>query len=182
MICGLIGYDSSGNVVATLDYVTARDAAGNVLGLVDFEAHELAGGRMRDVVEFSNAVGSGTWPEWLGMAAHQFTVELSQDKRIAALVHTKSGRRRERAPLEKAIADRIAARRGSPWLGAGEEPHASHAQEPTGQILGGGVYIGDLTGGPGKPLRLDADGKTITDPLPPPPSLPVVGAETFKIR
>lgn len=136
----LIAYDAAGNVVATLDYVVARDAEGNAIGLVDFEAHELTGGELTDIWYNELASGSKTWPEWIGMRAHDFRVELDGPagrKRIAALVHRRSGHRRQRAAVETAIADRITA--------AGGEP----------------ADIRDLVGGPEFPLVLDDEGRTL---------------------
>jgi hypothetical protein len=141
MLSMLVAYDSDGEVVATLDYMVARDEGGEPIGLIDFEAHERAGGKLRDLWEVAGAAGSGTWPEWLGQQAHAFRVKLEPGgKRIAALVHRQAGRRRERAPLEAAIAERIAA-------AAGEA-----------------ADLRDLVGGPDRPLRLDARGETAGRP------------------
>lgn len=129
MIGSLLAYDSDGNVVATLDYLVARDDAGKVVGLHNFEAHELAGGKLRSFWTVEGAVGSGTWPEWLGSQAHGFRVE-RQGKRITALVHGVSGHRRERAAIEAAI--------------AAVEPDANGARD-----------IRHLVGGPSHPLQLD---------------------------
>ena len=136
MLQMLIAYDSDGNVIATLDHMVARDSDGNVTGLIDFAAHEDAGGKMRDIWGVEDAVGSGTWPEWIGAKAHDFTVEL-QGKQIKALVHKASGHRRERATVEAAVAARIKA--------AGEQP----------------ADLRDVLGGPQRPLILDDEGKTV---------------------
>ena len=156
MIGSLLAYDAAGNVTSTLDYLVARDSDGNVVGLVDFAAHEAAGGKLRDIWDVKGAVGSATWPEWIGAAAHDFTVEL--DKRhklpLRALVHKESGHRRERATLEAAIAKRIA--KGQP------------------------ADIRDLVGGPNAHLRLDAKGKTLgraKQGSGTPKHLPVIGAK-----
>ncbi|MHB8958473.1 MAG: hypothetical protein ACYDAN_02490 [Candidatus Limnocylindrales bacterium] len=162
MTAMLLAYDADGNVVGTLDYVVARDDEGNVTGLVDFAAHEAAGGDMTDVwvVDMGDPAhpvrGSKVWPEWLGGQAHAFRVELEGPpggKRIAALVHKASGHRRERAALEAAIADRVAKAAGQP------------------------ADIRDLVGGPDRPLRLDADGRTAPRPKGggTPSNLPLVG-------
>jgi hypothetical protein len=132
----LLAYDAAGNVIATLDHLVARDADGNVTGLVDFEAHEQAGG-LRDIWNVDDATGSATWPEWIGAAAHEFTVELDRRHKLPlrALVHKESGHRRERVALEAAIVKRI--EQGQP------------------------ADIRDLVGGPNAHLRLDAKGKTL---------------------
>jgi hypothetical protein len=145
----LLAYDTDGNVVATLGHMVARNDAGDVIGLVDFDAHEAAGGKLRDIWNVEGAVGSATWPEWLGGAAHDFRVELD-GKRIAALVHKTSGHRRERAAIEAAIADRI----------AGDQP----------------ADIQDLVGGPTRPLTLDDKGQTAPRPAGTPKHLPLIGS------
>lgn len=137
----LIAYDSQGNIVGTVDHMIAQDDDSNVIGLIDFAAHEQAGGRLRDIWENSQAVGSGTWPEWLGGRAHEFRVELDPNPaparaRIKALVHKTSGHRRERADIEAAIAERVKQASGKP------------------------ADIRDLVGGPNAPLLLDDEGKT----------------------
>lgn len=155
MLCQLLAYDIDGNVTATLDYVTMTDDDGNVVGLVDFSAHEDAGGEMTDVWVVDDAKGSKVWPEWLGPRAHDFRVELegpAGKKRIAALVHKTSGHRRERAALDAAVMDRIAA--------AGEGP----------------ADIRDLVGGPDRPLHLDEHGRNAVRPQRSRPVLPIVAA------
>lgn len=132
----LIAYDAVGNVVATLEHMVAKDDEGRVIGLVDFAAHEAAGGRLSDIWQVSNAIGSGTWPEWLGPAAHGFTVVLAADARIAQLVHKTSGFRRVRAQVEAAI--------------AAVPPDANGVRD-----------IRAIVGGPGRPLTLDNRGRTI---------------------
>lgn len=95
----LVAYDTGGQIVATLDYLVQYDNDGEPLGVVDFAAHEVDGGENLDIWNVSGASGSKFWPEKLGAAAHQFAVELAGDpgqKRIAALVHNRSGHRRER--------------------------------------------------------------------------------------
>jgi hypothetical protein len=158
MICSLLAYSSDGTVVATLDHLVARDADGNVLGLVDFAAHEASGGALTEIWQVSNAVGSGTWPEFLGGRAHEFRVELdgpSGAKRISALVHKSSGHRRDRAAVEAAI--------------AAVEPDAVGRRD-----------IRHLVGGPDRPLKLDENGRTIGPEQPrlpagTPTHLPIVG-------
>lgn len=138
----LIAYDDDGNVIGTLDWMIAKNAAGDVIGLVDFAAHEAAGGELTDVWEVSGAKGSKPWPEWIGGRAHDFRVELAGppgSKRISALVHKVSGRRRNRAAIDAAIAERIRTAKGTPDLR-------------------------DLVGGPTRHLRLDAEGRTMARP------------------
>lgn len=154
MAAMLLAYDATGAVVATLDYCVARNADGAVVGLIDFEAHEESGGHLTDIWVVAGAVGSGTWPEWLGNAAHAFTVERGSDGRIAALVHRTSGHRRERSDLEDAI-------RATPYVDNVRD-------------------IRHIVGGPKRPLVLDADGKTIhpdhpAAPTGSPPHLPLIG-------
>lgn len=146
MIGPLIAYDADGNVVETLEHMTAKDAAGNVIGLVDFSAVEAAGTPIIDVfVAARRAVGAGTWPEWLGFGAHQFRVEIDpawsrhdsarSGHRIVGLVHKRSGFRRDRVEIERAIDRRI------------------------GEANGRAADIRDLVGGPDRPLRLDETGR-----------------------
>ncbi len=148
----LLAYDADGRVTATLDYVIAQDEAGNPLGLVDFGELE-ATGKLTEIWNVSNAVGSGTWPEWLGSRAHEFTVELdpSHPQRIRALRHAgrkarpapgsravpASDHRRDRDAVEQEISRRISAARGAP------------------------ADIRDLVGGPERPLKLDDEGRTL---------------------
>ncbi len=135
MLSMLIAYDVDGNVVGTIDYMVANNENGDAVGLIDFEAHEKSGGSMTDIWQVGNAVGSGTWPEWVGGRAHDFKVE-RQGKKIMALVHKQSGHKRERVVVESAIQDRIKRAKGEP------------------------ADIRDLVGGPDKPLILEADGRT----------------------
>jgi hypothetical protein len=137
----LLAYDVNGNVIATLDYLVHRDDQGRVIGLVDFDTYEQAGGEMTDVWTVEGATGSKVWPEWLGSRAQEFQVELDGEpghKRAVALVHRESGERRERIAIEAAIAERIAA--------AGDQP----------------ADIRDIVGGPGRPLRLNDEGRTVS--------------------
>lgn len=180
MLSMLIAYGAAGNVVATLDHLVARDPDGNVTGLIDFEAHELAGGKLRDIWDVDSAAGSGTWPEWIGARAHDFTVELGPDKRISALVHAKSGHRRERAAIEGAIRGRVAAAKAA--TPAAGDVRLTHDPKQSGP---GSVDIRDLVGGPTRPLVLDDNGRTVgRSPSPggTPAGLPVIGAQTFSLR
>jgi hypothetical protein len=139
MLCCLLAYDAAGTVIATLDTVVVHDENGDVVGLVDFAAHEAAGGEHTAVWAVAGAAGSKVWPEWLGLGAHQFRVELTGPpggKRIAALIHKTSGHRRERSALEGAL--------------AAIEPDANGARD-----------IRHLVGGPDRPLVLNADGRTV---------------------
>ena len=150
----LLAYDAAGSVVATLDHMVARDNEGNVIGLIDFGAHEDAGGKLRDIWDVAGTTGSGTWPEWLGSAAHAFRVELT-NRRITALVHRASGFRRERAAIEAAIA-------ATPIDGQGMRD------------------IRHIVGGPQRPILLDDDGRTIGPDHPKAPKgtpahLPLIG-------
>lgn len=145
----LLAYDAAGNVVATLAYVVARDDGGNVLDLIDFGAYEDAGGHLTDIWVVSNAIGSGTWPEWLGGQAHAFSVVLDPaTKRISQLVHKTSGFRRVRAQIEAAIA----ATPGD---------------------------VSAIVGRPGRPLPIDAQGRTAAAATSGTPAhLPLVGRPT----
>jgi hypothetical protein len=158
MLRQLIAWDADGNVVGTLDYMVMRDEDGKVIGLIDFGAHEEAGGRLRDIVEISNAVGAGTWPEWLGGRAHGFKVELDpapqgQRAKIVGLVHKESGHRRDRAAIEAEIEKRVKAAKGKP------------------------ADLRDLVGGPQKPLLLDDQGRTRPRVVSARPQLPYVAAK-----
>jgi len=155
MLSMLIAYDAAGTVIATQDYMVARDAAGNVIGLIDCEAHELAGGKLRDIWIQDGAIGSGTWPEWIGARAHDFKVELGPDRRIAALVHKVSGYRRERSAIAQAIAS-------APVLDDGA------------------LDLRAVLGGPSMPLILDDQGHTVgRSPTSSgtPANLPIVGRQ-----
>lgn len=145
----LIAYDANGEVVATLDHVVARNEEGHVIGLVDFAAQEEAG-ELLDIWRVPDAVGSGTWPEWLGSRAYDFKIERANG-RISALIHKTSGARRDRATIEKAIAKRMKE--------AGDKP----------------ADLRDLVGGPGKPLELDEKGRTLKREPVQRTKLPVIG-------
>lgn len=152
----LLAYGASGSVVAVLHHVVARDADGNALGLIDFAAYEAAGGPLTDIWRVSDATGSGTWPEWLGLRAYDFTVVLDPStKRIAQLVHKTSGFRRVRAQIEAAI--------------AAVPPDANGVRD-----------IRAIVGGPTRPLALDNQGRTIAAAATSgtPAHLPLVGRPT----
>jgi hypothetical protein len=164
----LIAYADDGSIIATQDYRTVHDEAGNAVGLVDYAAHEEAGGEMTDiwVVEqhegtdpatrvTTPAKGSKVWPEWI-TNAHEFKVELEGKpgkKRIAALVHKKSGHRRERSIIDGNVAGRIAAYHPDP------------------------ADIRDLVGGPDRPLELDEHGRTKPRGKPERLNVPLVGVK-----
>lgn len=186
MLSMLIFWDASGAVVGTLAHLVARDEDGEVLGLVDFEAHERAGGRIREIADVSNATGGGSWPEWLDGGVLDFRVELDPNPgqaraKIAALVHKKSGYRRDRASIEAAIAERTneakaeAQKKGKEQRallrakGVPEETVVEFTDPPVK------VDLRDLLGGPNKPLLVDDDGKTMKKPKVERPNLPIVG-------
>jgi hypothetical protein len=143
--------------------MVVRNDAGDVIGLVDFAAHEEANGEHTDVWVVAGAAGSKVWPEFLGMRAHDFRVELDGPpgrKHIVALVHKASGHRRERAAVEAAIQRRILAQRGLSVFAPSARP----------------ADLRDLVGGPDRPLNLDADGRSVTPPKRTSrPALPLVG-------
>lgn len=164
MISSLMAYDADGNVVATLDYLVARSDSGKVIGLVDFAAQE-QDGKLREVWDVKGAVGSGTWPEWLGPQAPDFMVDaplfesqapdgtpVQRRGPITALVHKRSGHRRERAAIEAAVA----------------------AVEPNER---GERDIRHLVGGPDRPLLLDEEGRTRKREPVTRPNLPIIGRE-----
>jgi hypothetical protein len=139
----LLAYDADGNVIATLSYLLQYDAAGVPLGFVDFTGHEEAGLSHTEIWTVDSGSpdrpvkGSKVWPEWLAGRAQDYRVELAGEpghKRIAALVHKKSGHRRERAAIEAAI--------------AAVEPDANGARD-----------IRHLVGGPDRPLKVDGEGQ-----------------------
>ncbi len=151
MLSMLLAYDADGNVVATLDYVVAYDPdTGEALGLVDFEAVENDPARLlTEVWNASDAVGSGTWPEWIGTAAHDFKVTRAGGK-ITELTHRTSNAKRSRAGAEQAIAAAIA---------------QSEPEPPN---------ITPIVGSPAQPLVLDAEGTPVVQEAVEPTTLPLV--------
>lgn len=186
MLRSLIAYDANGNVVGTLDHMVVKDEDGNVVGLVDFAAHEDDDGRLREIWNVDGATGSATWPEWIGGAAYDFTVELDDNPsparaRIKALVHKKSGHRRERAAIDAEVASRIEAARTKAKK-TGDERRAKLRKRGVSADMVDQftdpppepVDLRDLLGGPNRPLLLDEDGKTKTRVKAKRPQLPVV--------
>ncbi len=105
----LLAYDEGGVVVATLDGVWSG------VDPVDLEEHEASGGKLRRYWQVSGAVGSGSWPEYLGASAYRYRVELdpASPLRIVALIDRETGARRERADVE-ASAIEVRGGSGSP--------------------------------------------------------------------
>jgi hypothetical protein len=156
-MAALLAYDAGGNVVATLDSMVVRTATGDVVGLVDFGAHERDGQPLAEIWTNDQAVGSGTWPEFLGGRAHEFRVELEpgwsrtdpnrSGYRIRALLHRFSGQRRERAEVEQAIAAVLAKLPPPDERTAADQAAISPA-------------LAAVVGAPGSVLPLDAAGRT----------------------
>lgn len=154
MLSCLLAYNAGGEVVASLDHLIwlAPDGTRHV---VDFAAHEAAGGKLRNVWLVNDAVGSGSWPEWLGASVHDFRVELDHGEahRIRRLVHQRSGHVRHRDRIDREIARRHAAEVKAirKTLGLRKDAEVS--------VDGVVVDLRDLLGGPGKPLEIDDDGR-----------------------
>jgi len=141
----LIAYDRSGNVLATLDHLVAEDESGTFL--VDLAGMEADGEKLRSAWEVSGAAGSCHWPEHLGQAAGEFRVVLDRRFKHPArrLVHRRSGHERVREEIEREVERRV-----------GRSP-----KDEQGRRV---VDVREVTGSPTKPLRLDAEGRTV-DPL-----------------
>lgn len=119
--------------------------------------------------------GAGTWPEFLD-DPHAFRVDLRPGPKggthkVRALVHRRSGFRRDRAALEAEVQRRVDAS-----LARAEERRAERAVamaargdaagHPPADLMAGAidpepVDVGDLFGGPDHPIRVDADGRTM---------------------
>jgi hypothetical protein len=127
----MLAWDEFGHVIATCEQLVGTSPEG-VRGFVDAEAHERGGERMRRLWNVNGAVGSGSWPEFLGGKAHDFDVILDGDglPLITALVHRRSGHIRERSAIEAALAVEGASR----WR---------------------------ICGTPSEPLQVDDEGRTI---------------------
>ncbi len=139
MLTCAMAYDGLGRILGIVD-VHVNPGTGDP---VDFTATEEAGTDLLRVFGDTDlppgTVGVGSWPEWLGVRAGEFTVGLDTRRppRIVRLIHA-SGHVRERSEPEDAIRAR--------------------------QLAGGGVArISDLVGAPFAPLRLTADGRTHPD-------------------
>ena len=102
----MLAWDEGGNVIASCDQLIGLDDEGK-RGWVDTAAHEMSGQRMRRLWNVNGAVGSGSWPEYLGGRAHEFRVEVSPDRSlplIRRLVHRESGYVRDREAIEARLA------------------------------------------------------------------------------
>jgi len=158
----LLAYNAAGEVIATLDCLVLYDAKGRVRGLVDFEAHERAGRALTAVWNVQGAVGSGTWPEWLGARAHDFSVELASAgvrPKIAALVHRTSGKRRMRSSVERRVIE------------------AANRPPDPDDLFAVLKALEAAIGSPSRPLLLDDAGELLEPvALIEPPDLPLVGA------
>lgn len=141
MLSMLIAYDANGDIIATEDVTMWVDHEGR-RHIIDAAAHEAAGGKLRQLWHVTGAVGSSTWPEWLGEQVHEFRVEVDARHKLRArrLVHKVSGHVRHRDVIEAAIAERI-----------------EQAQD-------GPADLRDIVGGPGRPIHLDRDGVTVGRP------------------
>lgn len=145
----MVAWDKDGQVVATCSFM-ARMEDGEVVGHYDFDAAELGGHSLRDLWVVPRAVGSGAWPEQLGVQAQAFKVETRPGPKggthkVVALVHKDSGHRRERAPIHAEVDRRVGAARAQEAL--------------TGTY--GPPNITDLVGGYGdnRGLALDEHGR-----------------------
>jgi hypothetical protein len=78
-------------------------------------AYEAQGRKFSDLWSVPGAVGSGAWPEHLGIAATRFVVELD-GSRIVALVSAAGEQRRDRAEIEAAVEAAVAEGRDSKEL------------------------------------------------------------------
>jgi hypothetical protein len=168
----LLAWDADGNVIATLDDMVVKDDLGRVLGHVDFEAHEVAGKPLTDIWVRSDAEGSGTWPEWLDRPL-DFKVEKrprpGSSPHIRALVHRDSGYKRERADIERAIADRI------DTLRSNLPPEYADDQLPEELLR---KVLADIRGTPTRPLLVDDEGRTRARPVATRPRLTAEGPPT----
>jgi len=126
-VTSLLAWNQYGEIVATLDGVNDGARA------IDLAEQEAAGVKLKTFWNVSGAVASGTWPEHLGAAAHDYRVEVSlgAPAQIVALVHRTTGERRDRAVIEQVVAERR----------AGLAP----------------ADLSDVVGGPGSPIQPAAE-------------------------
>lgn len=204
----VVAQDDAGNVIGLVDFAAHEENGGSMREVWDVQrldqpvplgiAKQVLG---RDPkpdeaitlspdhpwrIAHETVVGAATWPEWLGGAAYDFKVELDPAPgqaraRIAALVHKKSGHRRQRKDIEAAIAERtneakvVAQKQGQEQRaflrakGVPEETVMEFTDPPHK------VDLRDIVGGPKAPLLLDEDGKTMKRPKVERPDLPIVG-------
>ena len=195
MLSMLLTYDADGNVTGTLDQLIVDGPDGRPV-IIDFEAMEAAGEalRLRDdssagALHDPRAVGAGSWPEWIGAAAHDFRVEtagVDRDRRISALVHIGhpegidesgehvpavpgSGHRRERAVIEAEIERRLAAKRDEArQRGAELREHLSEVEGARPELIAlvpdpepEPADIRNVVGGPDRHLLLDDAGRSL---------------------
>lgn len=195
----LVRYDELQRPIGLVDFAAHEAAGGRLRDVWDVcdpdepVPDELAGTTIPPDhpwrVAHDQVEGSGTWPEWV--PPDSFVVELEPafsralagpSFRIRALVHKKSGFRRERARIQAAIDERIAAAR----------------------VNDEAADLRDLAGGPDRPLMIDATGHTLLRErladgriaerqvdalgrrrtvrvLEPPPTLPLVGTLDFDV-
>jgi hypothetical protein len=148
----LVAYDEDGNVLATLGHLVQRRPDGSKR-LVDFAALEERGGEFDaaqpgGVWHVEGAAGSKVWPERIDRP-EDFRVEKEGPpgkRRIAALVHKKSGYRRERKDIEARLERRMAE-----LTGGGE------ARMTLSQYLDS---IKDIVGTPTEPIQVTRTGRT----------------------
>lgn len=190
MLCSLLAIRSSdGQVLGTLDSLNVTGPDGRAVE-IDFSAIEAAGAPFRLRADNSEGVwmvpgadASGTWPEWLGLAASDFraeTVGVGRALRIVALVHVGhgawrdetgvlhpavpgSGHRRVRADIEAAIEGRIEARRAEAVKHAVRFRDARGVDVPV-RAVPEPADITDIVGAPFAPLELDDTGRTTARP------------------
>ncbi len=138
----LLAYDRNGSVMATLDFLVLPDEDG-VPQVVDFASLEESGGKLRACWDVSGAAGSTYWPEYLGVRAHEFRVRVDErfNKRARFLEHRRSGVKREREEVDRAIERTI-------------------GRTPPGRDGLRRVSLQEVRGSPQRPLSLDKDGHT----------------------
>lgn len=148
----LIAWDAEGNIIAGQMFLKVRDpVTGKGIGFVNYCSTEEDGLKFRHIPgerpgvwNVQGAAGSGAWPEYLGSRATEFKVELDAGNRAVALVHKKSGHRRDRADVDMKIKRRIKDKQD-------EAKREGRIPDP--------VDLRDLVGGFSVPLVLDEDGR-----------------------